>query len=284
MITDAQTNFVWFSELLRQKPEYHLFHKQLVALLQKHSIPHDYLQETNDIWCRDYMPVQVSPNNYVDFRYDPDYLLDMEGRNLKTYADVVCESMGLKARKSNILLDGGNVIKGNNCIILTDKVLIENRLHFTADRLIGQLSELFEVDKVVLIPCDPDDEYGHADGMIRYIDDHRVLINGYFREYKPAFKKAFFGALEKNGLDYIELKYDVEHPDEEINWAYINYLHMENLLLIPQLGLAEDTQAWQQISRVFPEYAAKGAIEMLDATPVIQHGGGLNCVSWNVKI
>jgi len=284
MITDAQTNFVWFSELIRQKPEYRLFHQQLAALLQKHGIPHDYLQETNDIWCRDYMPVQVSRHKFVDFRYDPDYLLDMEGRNLKTYADVVCESMGLKARKSNILIDGGNVIKGNNWVILTDKVLIENRLHYTADRLIGELGELFVVDKVIIIPRDPDDEYGHADGMIRYINDNHVLINGYYREYKPAFKKAFFGALEKNGLQYTELKYDVEHPDEELNWAYINYLQMETLLLVPQLGLAEDAEALAQISRVFPEYAGKGAIEMLDATLVIQHGGGLNCVSWNVKI
>lgn len=56
MITDAETDFVWFSELLRRKPEYHSFHKQLEFILNKHYIACDYLQETRDIWARDYMP------------------------------------------------------------------------------------------------------------------------------------------------------------------------------------------------------------------------------------
>ncbi|MBU2552933.1 MAG: agmatine deiminase family protein [Bacteroidetes bacterium] len=283
MITDAQTNFVWFSELLRRKPEYQLFNEQLTAILQRYRIAHDFLQETNDIWCRDYMPIQVNQDKYVEFRFDPDYLLSKKWRSYKTYADLVCETMGLKVVKSDILLDGGNVIRGGNWAILTDKVVVENRLHYTSDRLIGKLTELFEVDKVILIPWDKTERYGHADGMIRFIDNSHVLINGYFRDYDPKFRNSFLGALDKNGLAFTELKFNCEKPNEDLNWGYINYLQMENLLLLPQFGIAEDRQALEQISLIFPEYAVKGQIETIDSNSIIRHGGVLNCVSWNIK-
>lgn len=283
MITDIQTNFVWFSELLRRKPEYKLFYEQLTAILQKHQIAHDFLQETNDIWCRDYMPIQVNQDKYVEFRFDPDYLLSKKWRSYKTYADLVCDTMGLKVVKSDILLDGGNVIRGDTWAILTDKVVVENRLHYTPDMLIGKLTELFEVEKVILIPRDKSERFGHADGMIRFIDNCHVLINGYFREYDPRFRNSFYNALDENGLKFTELKFNCENPNEELNWGYINYLQMDNLLLVPQFGITEDRQALEQISLIFSEYADKGQIETLDSTSIIEHGGVLNCVSWNIK-
>ncbi len=284
MITDSMTNFVWFSDLLRQKPEYRLFHEQLISILEKHHIRHDYLDETRDIWCRDYMPIQVSRDKFVEFRYDPDYLLNLQDRNSKTYADLVCETMGLKPLKSDILLDGGNVIRGTNCVVLSDKVLFENKLHYTPDRLTGKLSELFEVDKVILIPWDKSEPFGHADGMLRFIDDDHVLINGYFREYDLKIRNAFFGALEKNHLGFTELNFNVEKSDECRNWGYINFLQMENLLIVPCFGIAEDSQALAQISQAFPAYAAKGQIVTLDSNSIIEHGGVLNCVSWNIAV
>ncbi|MBK9357023.1 MAG: peptidylarginine deiminase-like protein [Bacteroidales bacterium] len=59
MITDAETNFVYFSGLLKEKPKYQDFNNRLMDVLKKHSISYSYLPGTRDIWCRDYMPVQV---------------------------------------------------------------------------------------------------------------------------------------------------------------------------------------------------------------------------------
>ena len=58
---------------------------------------------------------------------------------------------------------------------------------------------------------------------------------------------------------------------------------MENLLLVPQFGIKEDEQALDQISKAYPEYAAKRQIETLDSNAIIKHGGVLNCVSWNIS-
>ena len=42
--------------------------------LEHHGIPLRTIPGTQDIWCRDYMPIQVAEDRFVQFRYAPDYL------------------------------------------------------------------------------------------------------------------------------------------------------------------------------------------------------------------
>ena len=285
MITDAQTNFVYFSELLKSKPEFRAFCTNITSILDRHKISYGFLPETNDIWCRDYMPVQVSEKKFIEYRYDPDYLQSKKERGNKTYPDIVCDALKVKTVKTSLILDGGNVIKSDNKVILTDKVLIENKHQFNRDQVISILKTLYKVNDIIFIPWDKEnEEYGHADGMIRFVNEKKLLINGYFQEYHPKFKKAFFSALSDHKLDYSELNYNVSSPNDDLNWGYINYLQMKDLLLIPQFGIEEDQQALNQISQVFPEYAAKEQIETIDVSAIIKYGGALNCISWNVKM
>jgi hypothetical protein len=69
MIHHDQTTVVYISSLLRQQ------YPAVVSALK--DILGESLQEidgTKDIWCRDYMPVQLDTHRFVQFRYDPDYL------------------------------------------------------------------------------------------------------------------------------------------------------------------------------------------------------------------
>jgi len=283
MISDAQTNFVYFSKLLNSRPEFKAFSSLLTNILDKHKISYGFLPKTNDIWCRDFMPIQVSENKFIEYRYDPDYLQSKKERSNKTYPEIVCDALQLKTIKTGLILDGGNVIKSDDKVILTDKVLIENKHQYKRDQVISILKTLFVVNDIIFIPWDKEnEEYGHADGMIRFVNEKKVLINGYFKEYHPKFKKASFSALSDHNLDYTELNYNVSSPNDDLNWGYINYLQMKNLLLIPQFGIEEDQLALNQISQVFPEYAAKGQIETIDASIITKYGGALNCISWNI--
>ena len=283
MITDAQTNFVYFSELLNSSSEFKAFSTQLTNILDKHKISYGFLPDTNDIWCRDYMPIQISEKKFIEYRYDPDYLQSKKERSNKTYPDIVCYALQLKTIKTGLILDGGNIIKSSDKAILTDKVSIENKHQHSRDQVFSILKTLFEVNNVIFIPWDREnEEYGHADGMIRFVNEKKVMINGYFEEYHPKFKKAFFSALSDHNLDYTELNYNVSTPYEDLNWGYINYLQMKDLILVPQFGIAEDQQALNQISQVFPEYAAKEQIDTIDASVIIKFGGALNCISWNI--
>jgi len=281
MITDAETNFVYFSELLKSELKYQAFHHLLIAILGKHEIEYDYLPETRDIWCRDYMPVQVEKERFLEYRYDPDYLLDRKGRSIKTYPDLVCASIGLKTVKSDLILDGGNVIRWKDKVIMTDKVIPENAYRYRKTELLKKLEEAFQVDEVVLIPWYPKEEFGHADGMLRFVDANTVLVDGYYRYEKSGIGEKLFRILKSHYLEAVPLEFKVKIQSNR-NWGYLNFLQMQELLLVPQFGIDEDPQALDQIRKLFPEYAAKGQIDTIDASILIKEGGVLNCASWNI--
>lgn len=283
MIADNIVNKVYFSEIIKSDPRFRKTGKQIFEILDYHHISYGFLPETRDIWARDFMPIQASEDKFIEFRYDPDYLQAKKYRKQKTYPDIVCDKLGLRTIKTDLIIDGGNVIKSSNCVMMTDKVLLENKDFYKPAELIEKLKLIFEVEKIVLIPWDKaNEEYGHADGMVRFIDDNTVLLQGYFDEYDEVFKQKLYSSLEQNGLHWKKLKYNVDKADEENNWAYMNFLQTKDLILIPGLGIDEDEQALKQIKEYFPEYAKNDRIKQIDVSEIIGDGGALNCISWTI--
>ncbi len=282
MITDAETNFVYFSGHLKSEPKVQSFHEQLIAILTKHKIDYDYLPETRDIWCRDYMPVQVEKDRFIEYKYDPDYLLDRKGRSFKTYTDLVCASIGLKTIKYDLILDGGNVIRWKDKVIMTDKVIPENAFHYRKAGLLKDMDEAFQVDQVILIPWYPKDKFGHADGMLRFVDGSTVLVDGFYRHKKSGIGEKLFRVLKSHRLEAVPLEFKVKRESKH-NWGYLNFLQMKDLIIVPQFGIDEDAQAFTQIKHAFQGYAAKEAIETIDCSVIIKEGGVLNCISWNIS-
>jgi agmatine/peptidylarginine deiminase len=276
MIADQDTNAIYFSELLLTDSRFKKTANEIVRILESYDATYDFLTGTKDIWARDYMPIQVSGDKYVEYRYDPDYLQGYSKgyRDLKTYPDFVCDTIGLKTIKSDLILDGGNVVKAANCIILTDKIVIENRFAYSKTKLLKLLHEIFEVEKVVLIPWDKSEEYGHADGMVRFIDEDTVLINHCYKEDSVMLYR-----LKQAGIKTEFLHYNVKNNDDR-NWAYLNFLQTKDLILLPKFGIEEDNQAFEQLIRYFPIY--EGRIEQVDMKAVVKYGGALNCISWTI--
>lgn len=269
MFGDWQTNRVYVSGLLKQKfPD---TYRRISIALKSYGYTLEELPNTRDIWARDYMPIQISTNKFIEYRYDPDYLQggpdDKQTRELKTYPDLVCDSMGLKTIKTDIILDGGNVVKSENNIILTDKVIWENRRNYSKNALMKQLHEIFEVEQVVLIPWDDECIYGHADGMLRFINPDTVIIGGFYDTADDDFRKQILNSLDKAKLNRDWLR--VSENEAEENIAYINFLQTKDFILVPAIDRPEDDVAVEQISKYFPDYASQnriGKISMKDIT------------------
>ena len=63
MITDFQCNRVYFSSLLqRVSPK---TYASMVSALEKHCVEYRLLVNTNDVWCRDYMPFKLQQIHFV---------------------------------------------------------------------------------------------------------------------------------------------------------------------------------------------------------------------------
>ena len=121
MITDFQCNRVYFSSLLqRVSPK---TYASLVSALEKHSVEYRLLVNTNDVWCRDYMPIQIAADTFCGFDYDPDYLHETkELLATRTDGNQVCNDLGFEVKQPTkpLIVDGGNVIRCDNKIIMIE--------------------------------------------------------------------------------------------------------------------------------------------------------------------
>lgn len=278
MIRDNETNLLYLADCLPKKNP--VFANEFKQLLDYNGINFNYLPNTKDIWAVDYMPVQLSLNSFVNFIYSPDYLQTKAG--LKTISDVpkILKEIGVTEINSDIVLDGGNVIKGNDTVILCDKVFSENP-HYRENDLIKKLEETFNVDRVIFLPTHKSDFTGHADGMVRFINDNTVLINKYVKEDQQ-FQLCVRMALHNAGLNVIELPYNPYKniTNDDAAGIYINYLEMDGLIIVPTFSIKEDDQVVQILEQLFPTKK----ILNIDSSEIAKKGGILNCISWNIKI
>jgi agmatine deiminase len=277
MITDQETNFVYFSKTLKQE-KYSAFLKNLTGILKTNNIEYDFLSYTNDIWCRDYMPIQVSKNKFVQFKYDPIY-------SPITDAAEACKDIGIKPVISNIKLDGGNVVKSKTKVIMTKRVITDNHRHYPDhEDLLKELKDLLEVKQIIIIPEHPDDLFGHADGCIRFINSDSVVVNELHKEEKY-FAADLKEVFRKEKLKYKEMPWFIDYDLENLNSAvgnYINYLEVGDLILIPEYKGYDkcNRMALAALRKVF---GVKKIIEPVESTEIAKEGGVLNCISWNTR-
>ncbi len=270
MIPDWETNTVYFSELFASK--YIKEFRAIDKILSGNNVVVKNLASTKDIWCRDYMPVQVSTEEFIQFRYDPSYLNEHKYKNLKSDPKIVCLKNGVEPRFSSINLDGGNVIKCAEKVIVTDKVFDENP-NIEPFQLLSELEEILNAS-VIIVPHHYDDYTGHADGMIRFINGDTVLVNDLSKE-SPSFRYRLTKVLKENKLNCAEMPMVLTKTAVGI---YINYLQVKGLILIPSFGLKEDEIVLDFIGKCFPE----SKILPVYATEIAKQDGVLNCVSWNI--
>ena len=115
MITDSEKNKIYLSKLLSTEEKYLPFWNRFEPILSNdlglQPIP---LKSTNDIWCRDFMPIQLNENQFLKLKYDPDYLKPKKHQHLWTDTNHVLSSNEIETEfnfsDSDLILDGGNIL------------------------------------------------------------------------------------------------------------------------------------------------------------------------------
>lgn len=275
MITDSQTNTVFLADTL-PKREFNKFKSFLI----EHGVRVQIINRTDDYYCRDYMPVQVNENDFVQFVFKPDYYKPDELDLITNPIKVILANKLKNIRYSNIILDGGNLVKWDVKVIITDKVLIDNRYQFTDNdsAIITQLEKELKC-QVLIIPADPEDKVGHSDGMVRFIDENTVFINDPLGGPKK-WQKQFHDSLKQYQLEGVKLPCTMDDPDSA-DGLYINYLHVGNLVVVPQFGKGHmDKEAFEVIKDVM---GTKCHVVKYNAKKISENGGVLNCATWTIR-
>ena len=306
MLKDKDFDTVYFSEYLKNPiSEKHKgfaqIYRDLETVLKRHRyetklLPykkHLVMDGFLSVWCRDYMPIHTVRRDLIDFAYTPNYLNAEKYKGHEPDSHWVCEELGIRAldystdepvfNKKHIVLDGGNIVRCGEKVIMTNKVFIENP-HYEREKLTKILEVYFDA-KIVFLPWDSREHLGHADGILHYISGNKVVMdttgvtsrNGKDRKFANAYRQV----LEENDLEVLPLDFTDIDEDASNRWAYTNWLQMNGLIILPSLRDTprSNERAYEQIEKY--TRMSHLAIEMVDATDLIKVGGGaFNCASW----
>lgn len=273
---------VYMSELL--KTRYPQTCDSLTQILERNGVRYAFLKRTKDIWCRDYMPVQIESGKLIQFKYEPSYLKGKrEWEESRSDVKEVCRLNNINAQDSDINLDGGNVLICDGRAIISDRLFSENP-NKNREELIRELSKLLECE-IIIIPAlksKDEDLTGHADGMVRFVNRNTILGNKLSNEYQY-IQKGMQKVIEQYGMKYIDVPFfevkDREHPLSAIG-IYVNYLEVNNLIVLPVFGREEDEEVISILKETFPDKI----IEPINYNDVAQEGGLLNCTTWVVTL
>lgn len=248
---------------------------RVFAALDLFNIKYKLLNNTKDIWLRDFMPVKTKSGKYVSFRYEPSYLADDLQLRTNFKTDIAPNFKVDNLVYTDINLDGGNVVfsPSKEKVIISDRVFSENP-EYDKNTLLLELEKLLEAS-VLIIPSLKSDMTGHADGMVRFVDENTVVTNAPLSPY--GFETKVKKSLQNYGFNVIDFPYFYSKGDSAVG-CYLNYLETKEAVFLPVFGVDMDNEAIKLAKNIFDK-----TIIPVNINEVAEYGGLLNCISWEFE-
>lgn len=263
---------LYFSSLLKTDLKYSSSAKNLFPVLSNCGEKFTLFDGAKDIWARDFMPVKTKSGKYVSFRYEPSYLANDPQLRTNFKTDIAPSFKVDNLVYTDINLDGGNVVfsPSKEKVIISDRVCSENPSWHKAE-LTAKLAKLLEAN-VIIIPSLKSDMTGHADGMVRFVDENTVVANAPLSPF--GFETKVKKALQNYGFNVIDFPYFDSNGDSAIG-CYLNFLETEQAIFLPVFGVDTDNKAVQTAKHICHK-----AIIPVNINEIAADGGLLNCISW----
>ena len=248
---------------------------RIFAALDLFNIKYKLLNNTNDIWARDYMPVKTKSGKYVSFRYEPSYLANNLQLRTNFKTDIAPNFKVDNLVYTDINLDGGNVVfsPSKEKVIISDRVLSENP-EYDKNTLLLELEKLLEAS-LIIIPSLKSDMTGHADGMVRLVGENIAIVNAPLSPY--GFETKVKKSLQNYGFNVIDFPYFYSKGESAVG-CYLNYLATEKSIFLPVFGVDTDNEAIKLAKNIFGK-----TIIPVNINEIAQYGGLLNCISWEFE-
>lgn len=233
-----------------------------------------------DIWIRDFAPI-VTPKGLFKFRYLPDYLPQKHARDIDRCIKGFYRQLELPTQNLPLIFDGGNfVFNGKDKAVITERVLSDNS-EYKIEDIFVIFTEVLGVDAIAIIPEEEGDVTGHADGMVKWLDENKLAISRYD---DTSFTDSIVSEIE-NAFDSVEI---VEMPFEptgktyqdfaDATGIYVNALTTPNAIYIP----VYDVEADREAIAIFENHCDREIIPIYMGEVALL-GGSLNCLSWSIS-
>lgn len=263
---------LYFSSLMKTNSKYLLSAENMFSALSDSNEKFTLFDGAKDIWARDYMPVKTKSGKYVSFRYEPSYLDGSPELRTDFRRDIAPNFNIKKLVYSDINLDGGNAVfsPSKETVVISDRVFSEN-LKYSSAELVQELEKLLEA-RVIIISSLRLDMTGHADGMVRFVDENTVVTNAPLSPY--GFETKVKKSLQNYGFNVIDFSYFDSKGDSAVG-CYLNFLETEQAIFLPVFGVDTDNEAIELAKNIFDK-----TIIPVNINEIAIKGGLLNCISW----
>ena len=116
---------------------------------------------------------------------------------------------------------------------------------------------------------------GHADGMVRFVNENTVIGNCV--PSKKGLEQRIKTVLQDYGINVIDFPYFSSSNNSAIG-CYLNFLETERYIFLPVFGNELDGKAIASAKEIFTKM-----IVPININEIAKEGGGLNCISWETK-
>ncbi len=270
-----------FASLIENKDQVVILADAQTMPYLEDKVPSHQLIEANieDIWIRDFSP--VLPNKQIKFNYLPDFQSAWVSNLIdNSFEDWFYESGLQYGKKTNLILDGGNVVdNGANRVVVTDRFLWDNP-QFSKKTAKAKLKKVMGVSQVAVIPEVAGDATGHADGMLMFTDANTILLHQLTGNARTKtineLKNSFPGIKIVEVADYYED--DSWQGFSSACNIFVNSVVTDKYIYMPTFNTGYDAEMLNLIKA-----NTNKTVVPVPAEDVCFMGGSVRCLSWQVK-
>ena len=260
-----------------------------------------FAADYNDTWCRDFGPVTVLNNGQpvlLDFQFNGwgnryDAALD----NQLTQHLQAQRYFAAPVKRSTLILEGGSIDSdGAGALLTTESCLLNgNRNGFDKQQMEEALREQLAAQRILWLRhgrLDGDDTDSHIDNLARFAatdtivhlecnnpdDAHYSALNA-MRDELRTFRQTNGQPYQLIGLPLPDPCYSTING-RRLPASYVNFLIINNAVLVPSFGCDNDRIAQHRLQRCFPDRK----IIPVNSRGFIEQNGGIHCLTMQLPL
>ena len=275
MVNESESNKLLITDLLLN--HHPIIANTIIDICYQRRIEVKIIKGVSDFWCRDFLPLQITKNKFVQFVYDPSYYKSEKYSHLKTDIKALNHSVAGEIIFSDIKFDGGNISYYNNTAIISEKVFRDNPL-YTKTKLTSELINILELDKIVFIPTAPYDITGHSDGMVKFINEDTIFLNDFTKICSSTYLNKLHKALKSFNIVPMSNEFHRNKLKDDATGDYINMVVVKELVFLSSYGYHTDELALRTVQAAYPGQD----IIQIKTNTLAAKGGVLHCATYNM--
>ncbi|WP_024790323.1 agmatine deiminase family protein [Lebetimonas sp. JH292] len=238
--------------------------------------------QNNDTWARDFGAISIKIDNKIkllDFKFN--------GWGLEfpsNYDNLISRKIFQIHKSYNFVLEGGSIDTNGEVLLTTSKCLLEENRNYPMSKTEIESflkSELF-VKEVIWLNhgfLEGDDTDSHIDTLARFVNKDTIVYSLcedkndiHYNELKKMEKE-----LKKTKFNLIPLPLPSPkiYEGERLPATYVNFLIINNAVLLPVYEDEKDKYVYDLFCEIFPDRE----IIPINANVLIRQHGSVHCIS-----